>query len=204
MKGLIIKDLIVLLKQLKVFLILIAVFAFLPNFSMTSFAIFYSAIIPISLLSFDEQSKWNKYLSTMPISKKDIVISKYIVGSTTVVGAFIVSVIGQIIGNFTGTEVIIQEILLSKFVFACFAIIIQSLMLPPIFKFGVEKGRHIFVIAIAIISALTFVVFNIASEEFGSITVMVGKYIYLIPFVSVAVVAGSIALSVKLFKTRQY
>lgn len=68
MKGLFIKDLYTLAKQMKIFLLMIVVFAVVPNGSMAGFAIVYSAMLPMTSLAYDERSHWDELAATMPYS----------------------------------------------------------------------------------------------------------------------------------------
>lgn len=37
------------------------------------------AILPTTFMSYDEKAKWDKYALSMPLSRDDMVISKYII-----------------------------------------------------------------------------------------------------------------------------
>lgn len=54
MKGLLIKDFYTVVTQLKIFVILIIVFALIPGYSMGAFAMVYAALLPINALAWDE------------------------------------------------------------------------------------------------------------------------------------------------------
>lgn len=54
------------------------------------------SMMVITTFSFDEQSKWTKYAMIMPVSKKDYVISKFIVLA-------IFSLVGVLVGTVLGT-----------------------------------------------------------------------------------------------------
>ena len=56
MKGLLLKDFYVLLKQLKLYLVIIVILSVIPSLNMTSFGIIYAAILPITVIAFDERS----------------------------------------------------------------------------------------------------------------------------------------------------
>ena len=93
MKGLLYKDIVISLKNtifatiLSIFLIVSSLFL---DFEGNNFAIIvYSAIMSISIMSIwtmisfasfdnDEKCSWNKFVNTLSIPKKDIILSKYI------------------------------------------------------------------------------------------------------------------------------
>ena len=79
MVGLILKDLMTIQRQIKVqafvlvFLLVIAIFM-QQSSMLLAIIVFIVTIQAITALSYDEQSKWDKYANTLPISKADIVL----------------------------------------------------------------------------------------------------------------------------------
>lgn len=151
MKALLIKDFYTLRKQLKIFLILIIVFSSMPGYSISGFAVVYSAMLPITALAYDERSKWDNLAAMMPYSTSDIVISKYILGYISIACAAIISAIVQTIINNIKNIPFTTESAIVLLVMICIATIFLSVNLPAMFKMGVEKGRTVFFIFIAII-----------------------------------------------------
>ena len=97
MKGLVWKDIYTLLKQAKFILLLMVLFACLPGYSMSAFAIFYGAMLPITALAYDERSKWDELAAMMPYSVKEIVGSKYVLGLLLVGGISALSIAARIV-----------------------------------------------------------------------------------------------------------
>ena len=85
MKGLIIKDFLNLKKHSKYYIILM-IFYFILGIANEDFIMFgsmiivFSAILPITAISYDEKNNWDSYALTMPISRKDLIVSRYILG----------------------------------------------------------------------------------------------------------------------------
>ena len=75
MKGLLRKDLYLMIKYCRLFFILIIVFSFAGAWNNNLFFALYpitiSSIIPVNLLSYDEKSNWSLYACTFPCSRKD-------------------------------------------------------------------------------------------------------------------------------------
>lgn len=83
MAGLILKDLMTIQRQLKTQAFVLIFFLFISIFMQQGFMLFTIIIFivtfqAITALTYDEQSSWDKYANTLPISKGDIVLSKYI------------------------------------------------------------------------------------------------------------------------------
>ena len=106
-------------------------------------------MISLSTFSYDEISKSNKYILTLPVTRKEIVLEKYVlaIGATILGGllGFIVTLLVGNIMNYLRPDNLIDiniETLLATSVGGMFGIsLIQSIQIPSIFKWGAEKGR---------------------------------------------------------------
>lgn len=158
MKGLLLKDIYTLTKQLKLFLVLIVVFAVWPGFSMAGFAICYSTMLPITALAYDERSKWNKLAATMPYSAEDMVLSKFVLGYICIGCSAAISLISRVIYSTVKSGAISPEIFWETLCFVFVGLIFAAINMPVMIRFGVEKGRLIFfaMIFIAAIAAMLF------------------------------------------------
>ncbi len=151
MSGLLLKDFYTLIKQMKVFIAMIVIFSLLPNFSMTGFAIIYAAMLPITAMAYDERSKWHQLAAMMPYSVRDLVLSKYLLGYGTVGATFVMVLIARLIlGAIKGQPAGGAE-LMTIFITANAALIIQAVNLPLMFRFGVEKGRMLLLVLVALL-----------------------------------------------------
>ena len=146
MKGLIIKDLTVLKSSIKTVFIIVVLFAFMGIKSgsayMTTFASVYAAILPMTCMAYDERSRFNRYAVAMPISPRDIALSKYITGLILAAAA---TAIALVIALFTKAP--IGETAAGCMLIPAFY---HTLMLPVMFKFGVEKSRLMVLIGVVI------------------------------------------------------
>lgn len=104
--------------------------------------------------SFDEQSKWTKYAMIMPVSKKDYVISKFIVLAIfSLVGVLVGTVLGTIGGLLLHKINSVTSFLMSLGAAAIgfiIADIFGSVSIPLLFKFGAEKARMMTLIAFVV------------------------------------------------------
>ena len=88
-KGLLLKDVYELWAQSKVLLILIAVYLLVPaltggNAMLGSVALLLLAMLPASALGYDERCKWERYARAMPVRRRDLVVSKFLLGAIAV------------------------------------------------------------------------------------------------------------------------
>ena len=202
MKGLLIKDFYTLAKQVWFFLIFIVVFACMPGFSFLTFAIVYATMLPMTSIAYDERSKWDKLAAMMPYSKKDLVLSKYLLGLFIILATAVFSCFAQaVIGIFTHTA--LNGAFFSQLVLIiCFAVIIESIELPVLIALGVEKGRLlmiVFMVAAGVGGAS--LVDNVVKYSFADLNLAV-----VIPLVALAAALAftiSVIISIALHKNKK-
>lgn len=208
MRGLILKDLFILKQNYKTFFVLIIFFilAMFQNSSATSFTSVINAVFTMMItttISYDNLARWDKYALTMPITRKEMVLSKYICSIIfnligLVLGIVIVFAMGIVRNNLNITEIFISAI--SS---AIVMIIFISLMFPLVYKFGVEKFR-IFLILIFMIP----VFFILALRNMTNVAELIAKWlIYIIISVPVIAVIGfvlSYFISIKIYENKEF
>ena len=143
MKGLLIKDWETLLKQMKVMLVIVVVLACIPGTYMAAFALFYAAMLPITALAYDERAKWDELAAMMPYTSQSIVGSKYVLGLTLVLPVLALSMLSRLIVH---SAPIVSEDTMSLLITACLSLVLMAIDLPFMFRFGVEKGRLIYIL----------------------------------------------------------
>lgn len=140
MGGLILKDLYGLKQQLKIYIIIAVVWLLIAvtTRDMSFFSglvMMFTFLVPITSLAYDEKSRFDAYALTMPVKRSDIVLSKYLLslicGAVCALAGFFVNVICM---NDIFETAVVTLILL------CVGIFFSSIVLPLLFRFGVEKG----------------------------------------------------------------
>lgn len=158
MKGLLYKDFCVLRKQVKILLLFVVFYAIwsvvaqIPSM-MGTMVILLSIMLPISSMSYDEAGQWYRYAFSLPVSRRALVLSKYMLGFLTALGGLLVSAIGNlVILSLTNWENALESWIT---IGACLevGVIFLSVLIPLLFKFGVEKGRFL-IVAIAVIPSM--------------------------------------------------
>ncbi|MBD5499422.1 MAG: ABC-2 transporter permease [Lachnospiraceae bacterium] len=166
MKSLILKDLYNIGHNTKSMLFMLAVLAvvLIPTSGASAYIIVSALLCSMMIMTtftFDENSNWSRYAMIMPVSKKDVVIGKYIV-------LVIFCVIGSLFGLVIG---LIAELAMSKNAFNLISIIellfltllaltisfiSGSMSIPLVFKFGAERARVLLIVSILIPLAICF------------------------------------------------
>lgn len=204
MRGLIVKDMITITKQARTFLVIILFFALTSNFSGSSFAMVYAAMMPISALAYDENCKWDQLAAMMPYSVRDIVLSKYIFGYICLLVTGGISFASlYVVAAVKGTPVSAEDIV-GLAVVTCAALIFLAVNLPWMFRLGVEKGRLVFM---AMIGAIVLIVVGFSNNIANGISSVYegGGFAAVaaaLAALAVAANAVSIALSQRAYKRK--
>ena len=132
MKGLLLKDWYTLIKQMKIMLVLMLVFACVPGYSMAACAVVYAAMLPVTALAYDERSKWDELAAMLPYSVREIVGGKYVLGVTAVAAAGAVAAAAQLILSRFGWTQFDAEAAFALLFTACLALIMLAVYLPVI------------------------------------------------------------------------
>ena len=146
-KGLMIKDLRLIFSQMKLFLIIIVVWAIFMTVSLEGeFSVGYVALmfsfVTLGTFSYDEAEKGMSYLFTLPIARKDYIKAKYLLGMMiTIVPALIVMLFTCILYIITDAEGEFLNYLFSSLITIPAAIFLLVLEIPLYIKFGQEKRR---------------------------------------------------------------
>lgn len=149
MKGLLIKDFLVLVKQMKLILIIIPLMAVTGNISIASIAILIGAMLPMTAMAYDEQSKWNELAVMMPYSRKEMILSKYIIGYLSIIGTAILFTAAKFIMSVVQPEHVHTNSTMILFSIFC-GLLFLAINTPIMFRFGVQKGRIIYIIFITL------------------------------------------------------
>lgn len=108
----------------------------------------------IATFSYDEQAKADRYIMTLPLTRKEIVLSKYVlIILSTIVGAILGIIVSSAIVYLNLKSLPDIQELISMAIGGIFGIgIVEAIQVPCIYKLGAERGRVQIFIVIAIIA----------------------------------------------------
>ena len=158
LKGLILKDLYLVRAQILIVAIVLAVYIVMALISSGggsigtftgTYSVVVMSLLPITILNFDEKSKWGRYSAAMPVSRRVNVLSKYII--MVVLSVINAAVIGLV---YTLSKESARMIFI-VFILAA-SLTTGSVVTALGYKFGSTNARFIFtaVIFVAVISAV--------------------------------------------------
>ncbi len=175
-------------------------------------------MISLSTFNYDEIAKSNKFILALPLTRKEVVLAKYILAITGIILGGILGIVLTLlvvnIMNIIRPNDLLSINYQSLFINALsgmFGIsLIQAIQIPSIYKFGAEKGRIqmfviIFLVIILIAGAgflITNLGLNINTQE---ITNFLNKYGIIILIISMILMYTiSYKISSKIFLKKDF
>lgn len=210
MKGLLLKD-IGLLKNMKVMIAIYFILGAIFSFTNTQFILgtcyvaTFSGMLGIGTLSYDEYDNGNAYLLTLPITRKEYVLEKYILTFSCILGGVccitlwvcIVSMIRQYSFENVLTEFVVAVMITT---------LISAVILPVQLKYGAEKSK----LALLIIAILVGICSAMILKNIDVTTWHLLQYLTPLKINLIAVIIGcicvliSFAISVKIMEKKEY
>ena len=207
MIGLIYKDLMVMRKTLALYWVIFAVYGYMgiaydQGGLLFAMVLVLSSILPVSSIAYDERCKWDKIANTAPLSRKEIVMAKYLFAILlTVFSVAVCFVIYLFDSRMPMTEKLIMCYMLTMG-----GMLYQALLLPVNIKFGAEKGRNIMLAIMFIPVLLVVAVSNTGLVDLSAVVQFLENNEQLIPYIVTATVAvvyaASVTLSVKIYENK--
>lgn len=206
MKGLILKDLINLKSTFKMLGVMIFVFAviYIPqgNGFVFGMIILMFSMMVVTTISYDDLAKWDAYALTMPVTRKEIVLSKYLVMAlSNTLGAVLALIVG-IIGSMIMGQSFSTEVLAIIGVLYLIAFSFGSLMVPLIYRFGAEKARIMMFLCALIPTGLIllFTQIKIPLPEAANPLI----YFFLLLGFTVIMVVFSFFISLRIYSNKEF
>jgi ABC-2 type transport system permease protein len=206
MKGLIIKDIINMRKYgrsvvfVMVFYVFFAIMMNSTAFISGMIVLLFSMTV-ITSFSYDKQAGWDEYALSLPLPRKTIVKSKYMLSLLlTLSGAILSVLLGAVLGLFLETGGIMEQLIISYVLFGT-GILFLSILLPLIFKFGAEKSRILLLIVFAAPAAAILIIGQqgIALPD----EALAGRLLAYLPIMLAALFAFSYMLSRYFFENKE-
>ena len=174
-------------------------------------------MISLSTFSYDEISKSNRYILTLPANKKELVREKYILalGATVLGGVFgiLLTVVVVNIMNYLRPENIINldyQTLIISTMGGIFAIsFLQAIQIPSMYKWGAEKGRiQMFILVLIIVAMLGGIYFLINKTNINIDMEMLNGFItkfgiWILIFSTIFMYFISYKIAYKIYKNKE-
>jgi len=202
--GLMLKDLLNLRPTSKTLIVMLLIFGiiFIPmGNTMTVYFILmiFAALVPMTSLTMDDMAKWDRYALTMPVTRKDIVRSKYLLMVLLFGVAFVISAIIACVSYYLMPANATPFWFM--FLVGALGVFYGSLLLPLLYKFGSEKARYMMFVLMALIGLLLVGWFALFGESFPGDLFL---YVLITCAVSILVFVASYFMSVRLYEKKEF
>jgi len=204
MKGLLLKDFYQAAKYCRSYLLICLGFMgiSLIDPSSNNFFLVYpcvmASMIPVNLIAYDTSSRWEVMSLTMPYSRTQLVSAKYLVGLLCEIGVILLTALCYGLkmgttGSFSVTE--LGELAVTL---VCLTLLLPALMLPLVFKLGVEKGRIFYLCSVGAIAAAFALVGT------GQLQWEISLPPFALPLVTIVLYILSWRLSIRFYEKRDF
>lgn len=137
---------------------------------------------------------------TMPLSRNSLVMNKYILVSIFSLIAFLISTLY----NLFLTEISLEESILTNLAILSVGILYMSVILPIMFKWGVEKGRMLMILVLLAPTGIVLLLTKsgISIPEISETIIIRGFYLFIV----IALIAFFISyfISLDIYKKKEF
>ena len=154
-------------KSARVFIALTGLYLAIAIFLHTDFGVLISFImgmLTITSFAYDEQAKWDAYALTMPVSKQDMVLAKYVLAVFLGIAGGLMGILLSVAAAFGQGAVDILTILQNTGIAVCATYVFSSIALPLVYKLGSEKSRMVLMLCYAAPILLGTIIINMLEE----------------------------------------
>ena len=210
MLGLIKKDFLLIKANLKSMIIIFVIYimlAFQGTLDATFIIPLIGIILFLSTFSYDDFNNWNSYAVTLPNGRKNVVRAKYIASTILMIILAVVAFsIGIGISYIKTNSINLDEIISSLMGTMLSIVIINSLLYPIVFKFGVTNGRIIlFAVVFGIAGIGTLIARFIDMAPIINIINKLDNYLLIvIPIIYIILLGISYLISSKIYQNKEF
>ena len=160
MTGLILKEFLILRKTLRTYLLFVVVYVGLAGTGMWSpqfvsgFVMVIIAVLPMNVFAFDKQAKWDTYGLALPVGRTKTVAARYLCVLLLCLATVVLEFVFGGVLFAAGKLEDLGEYLFTGVVFGFFAVLLNAVMLPFLYKFGPDRARIVLIGVMGIIAAV--------------------------------------------------
>ena len=122
-------------------------------------------MLPMTLLAYDQNSRFSAYCAALPVTKEQIVGGKYLIGLCGMVLAELLSMAALAAAQLLWGAVTVQITVATLLQVAMLTLLGNIILLPLSYRFGYEKAKVVFYFIVGALAALMG--FSVAANEDG-------------------------------------
>lgn len=157
MSGLLLKDFYLLKKYCRAYAVIVAVFIIVSFINPENLLFFFypcvfSGLAPVTLISYDEREKWTVYAGTLPVTRAQMVSSKYWI--SLIMGGIVMALMiagqtaARIRNGGLGPDYAVTVVGMISVI-----LLVPAFVLPFVFRLGAEKGRIAYIVVLVVAAA---------------------------------------------------
>ena len=111
-------------------------------------------ILPMTLLAYDQNSRFSAYCAALPVTKEQIVGGKYIIGLCGMALAELLSMAALAAAQLLWGTVTVQITVATLLQVAMLTLLGNIILLPLSYRFGYEKAKYVYYLCIGMLGGL--------------------------------------------------
>ena len=166
-------------------------------------------MLPMSSFAYDDQARWEKFAAATPAGRRGVVGGKYLFALLCTAGASVLVAVILTAMSVLGTveAEVWWEPLAVVGACACFTLLLDSIFLPFLLKFGSEKARMLSMLVFAAVFGGMALLAFLVERGFHFPTPS-PAFVTLVPFLmaaaTAAALAASYAVSLGLYRKKEF
>ena len=129
------------------------------------YAGFLLGMMPMTLLAYDQTSKFNEYSAVLPATKEQLVGCKYIIGLCGLVLAEVFAAVALGVAQLHWVAVDRPLVISTLVQVGMTTLLSSTILLPLTYRFGYEKAKYVFYVLVGVLAALMG--FSVSANEDG-------------------------------------
>ena len=146
-------------------------------------------MLPMTLLAYDQNSRFSAYCAALPVTKEQIVGGKYLIGLCGMALAELLSMAALAAAQLLWGTVTVQLTVATLFQVAMLTLLGNIILLPLTYRFGYEKAKYVYYLCIGMLGGLMGITVSSGGILLNSILPAQGSLLVL-----VVVLAAALAL----------
>lgn len=147
--------------------------------------------------SYDSKSGWDGYVRSLPYTKKQVVLSKYLFGLLAMGAGVAVGLLFNLVFALLGITAFGADSLPIAVGILCVTVILIGILMPLIYNFGVEKGQ-VAAVSICMLGFMLLAKGFMWMQQVG-MRPLLDMVTFLLPLIAALVLAGSYFLTCRIY-----
>ena len=170
MSGLILKDILVARKTIRVYALFLVFYlglSVMGAFALSFVSTFLNLLVmmlPMSAFAYDEAAKWDRYALSMPLGRRAVVGARYLFALMLALFAVMAGTAASVIISMMEKEPLIES-LSTVLASVAIGILFAAIILPLCYKFGPERARPYMFVVLFVPIIILFLAYRVGGAR---------------------------------------